>query len=751
MFSRRPRLHSGPRVPASPASPPLSVESLADAENAGNSVKKAVSHTRIFGHTFISRSDSLSENSKRSLSRSRHDRPQDKRSLASLKKGRAQSPRRPGKTLHQQGNQSISDAGHLSNGVKVVRQVSSLETLQSSHKASLPGLQARYLKDTHDYEPLRLADLGPDSFDLVPSNDHGNQGLGPSMLEQRFDTIFSDFHLHIILQDYSTLQRFTEFITSYRPKSLPLLRYYLGLMKAQAAMHLTNSIIHDLKPVSYHGVNLKFTENPAGFVESQDLHDKISRAFHTLARDDLSAYITHQWMHIVETSMRQRVTGLLPSHLKDLSEGLAETFCLTDPSKPDNPIVFASEEFHRTTEYGTSYAIGRNCRFLQGPKTDQSAVRRLKMKLDAGQEHSEVLLNYRRDGSPFMQVSENTTLLHSLEFCVLARTDWNADSNLLMCAPLKDFRGNVRYFLGAQVDVSGLASEFTGVEYLKDAAVEVKPSHKGENSNASNGIQDAVDSPLMYLKKFSEMLSDAELKVVREHGGRMHRPDLGRLTVRDRRRLVIVPEHGEQIESDQTSVLSHRPSTSGAGDESSSSSASLSIATISGGYLGRVYEHYVLVRPAPSLRILFASPSLRIPGLLQSCLLDRIGGPARVREQVIEAVVQGQSVTANILWITKPTSGHNGVEKGIGRARWLHATPLLSASGAVGVWMVVLVDDESERTKTMQGHAADDAPIFMPNKRHAPTIKPPTANQTFDEAVDFDYWSADTINSKHMW
>lgn len=29
--------------------------------------------------------------------------------------------------------------------------------------------------------------------------------------------------------------------------------------------------------------------------------------------------------------------------LYSLSEGLAETFCLTDPSKTDNPIVFASE------------------------------------------------------------------------------------------------------------------------------------------------------------------------------------------------------------------------------------------------------------------------------------------------------------------------------------------------------------------------------------------------------------------------
>lgn len=202
-------------------------------------------------------------------------------------------------------------------GVDGLRKMPSTETLQFQDGGKLPGLQARYLKDTQDYEPLSLADLGPDSFDLVPLSDHGSQGLSPSMLEQRCEIVFSDFHLHVILQDYSTLKRFTEFITTYRPKSLPLLRYYLSSMKAQAAMHLTNSIIQDLKPVLYHGVHLKFTESTAEVAESKELHDKIAKAFHILARDDLSAYVTYQWMKVVESSMKQRVTGLLPSHLKE--------------------------------------------------------------------------------------------------------------------------------------------------------------------------------------------------------------------------------------------------------------------------------------------------------------------------------------------------------------------------------------------------------------------------------------------------
>lgn len=216
-----------------------------------------------------------------------------------------------------------------------------------------------------------------------------------------------------------------------------------------------------------------------------------------------------------------------------------------------------------------------------------------------------------------------------------------------MCAPLRDFKGNVRYFLGAQVDVSGLASDFVGFDYLEKAACGAQPPHRRRNSGASGEARNAEGSPRRCLRKFSEMLNDEELDVIRKHGGRMHRPNKREEATREKKRLVIAPQYMDQSESNDASVCSRHISLSEFGEESSLDSPNSSIATTSGGYLGRVYEHYVLVRPAPSLRILFASPSLRIPGLLQSSLLDRIGGPTRVREKVIQALVKGQSVTAS--------------------------------------------------------------------------------------------------------
>lgn len=99
---------------------------------------------------------------------------------------------------------------------------------------------------------------------------------------------------------------------------------------------------------------------------------------------------------------------------------------------------------------------------------------------------------------------------------------------------------------------------------------------------------------------------------------------------------------------------------------------------------------YLLLRPAPSLRILFTSPSLRVPGILQSPFLSRIGGSSRVRTDLAQALSEGRGVTAKIRWLARPDDDGEGD----GRSRWIHCTPLLGHSGSVGVWMVVLIDEE---------------------------------------------------------
>lgn len=105
-----------------------------------------------------------------------------------------------------------------------------------------------------------------------------------------------------------------------------------------------------------------------------------------------------------------------------------QNFVISDPSLPDNPIVYASTGFLRLSGYSLDQVLGRNCRFLQGPETDPRAVDRIRKGIEKGEDTTVVLLNYRNDGSTF----------------------WNQ----FFVAALRDGDGNVVNYLGVQCKVS---------------------------------------------------------------------------------------------------------------------------------------------------------------------------------------------------------------------------------------------------------------------------------------------------------
>ncbi|KAK1818015.1 hypothetical protein LTR12_007540 [Friedmanniomyces endolithicus] len=349
---------------------------------------------------------------------------------------------------------------------------------------TLPALQTKGPdnSDAHLLEPLTEDD--PRSFDLLDAPQDSSL-VGMYALERRAEQLFSSAHLQTIFDDPKLLLRFTGYLNAHRPKSIPVLIYYLDALKALRAIRYANAIAEALDPLK----DFTFTDDVVRPTGNAKLEEKARQAFEILVRDDLPAYIAHTWVQVVSVSIQRRITGTLAPHLREASEGLAEVFCLTDPSRVDNPIVFASEEFTRTTQYGMSYVIGRNCRFLQGPKTNANSVRRLAQACTAGKELTEVFVNYRRDGSPFM--------------------------NLLMTAPLMDSRGNIRYFIGAQVDCSGLVkdcSDLDGLLRLVERDEEPGAAEQEERASRKDEFQE-----------LSQMFNGAELETVRKYGGRMHR------------------------------------------------------------------------------------------------------------------------------------------------------------------------------------------------------------------------------------
>jgi len=91
-------------------------------------------------------------------------------------------------------------------------------------------------------------------------------------------------------------------------------------------------------------------------------------------------------------------------------------------------LVYANDAFEEITGYSATTAVGRNCRFLQGPKTDRETTSRIGTELAADNAVEAELLNYRADGTPF----------------------WNN----LSIAPVTDAAGETTHFVGFQHDIT---------------------------------------------------------------------------------------------------------------------------------------------------------------------------------------------------------------------------------------------------------------------------------------------------------
>ena len=224
---------------------------------------------------------------------------------------------------------------HLSNNSGAVSNAGSY-TLQGLDHEELPDLAPLQVQPTFNEAGGPITDDDPASYDLVaPPN--GQKEV--YSLEKRSQTLFSREHLQVIFSDPGLLFKFTSFLSAHRPKSVPVLVFYLDALKALRALHYANAICDGLDPIE----GFEFTSQRPNPSVNPSLEQKANSAFDVLVKEELPAYITHLYIQVVSLSISRRVTGALAPHLLAASEGLAEVFCLTDPSRPDNPIVFASE------------------------------------------------------------------------------------------------------------------------------------------------------------------------------------------------------------------------------------------------------------------------------------------------------------------------------------------------------------------------------------------------------------------------
>lgn len=127
---------------------------------------------------------------------------------------------------------------------------------------------------------------------------------------------------------------------------------------------------------------------------------------------------------------------------------------LTDPRLPDNPITYVNSAFEALTLYSRDYAIGRNCRFLQGPDSEPAALEQIREGLRSEKEFEVTLTNHRADGTAFR--------------------------NQLLVAPIHDPQGQLNGYFGLQrefaiSDEGGEpATDDSSLELLKELQHRVK-------------------------------------------------------------------------------------------------------------------------------------------------------------------------------------------------------------------------------------------------------------------------------------
>ncbi|HEX2098259.1 MAG TPA: PAS domain S-box protein [Rubrobacteraceae bacterium] len=144
------------------------------------------------------------------------------------------------------------------------------------------------------------------------------------------------------------------------------------------------------------------------------VRDRSGRPLHTIAviQDITERKQAEEALHLTDQAVVASSSGIV----------------ITDPKRPDNPIVYANPAFERITGYSAQEVLGRNCRLLQGTDRDQPALKELRKALQKGSYYKGSLRNYKKDGTLF----------------------WNE----LSISPVHDEKGWLTNFIGVQTDVT---------------------------------------------------------------------------------------------------------------------------------------------------------------------------------------------------------------------------------------------------------------------------------------------------------
>lgn len=215
--------------------------------------------------------------------------------------------------------------------------LSPIEELEDDETQEAPVEKAKMGRfETSLYHESTKVRSRPMSYDFELDASIGVDGIP---LEKRSDLLFSRQHLEYIFADRELASKFGDFLRAYRPNAVPVLAYFIETLKALKALDYADGLIGSLGQIP----NGELTADARGATAKRILNDKADRALDVLTKDALPAFIAYIYVCIVDALLVERVTGKVEPDNNNIADGLAEVFCLSDPFRPDNPLIFASE------------------------------------------------------------------------------------------------------------------------------------------------------------------------------------------------------------------------------------------------------------------------------------------------------------------------------------------------------------------------------------------------------------------------
>ncbi len=162
---------------------------------------------------------------------------------------------------------------------------------------------------------------------------------------------------------------------------------------------------------------------------------------------------------------------------------------IIDARLPEHPIIYVNPAFEQLTGYTAEEVTNRHCCFLHGPDTDAEAVATLQRALSEGTDCEIVLLNYRKDGTPF----------------------WSE----LHIAPVEDSDRKITHFVGIQSDVTNRVRH---EQQLRSAEQQAEHANRAKSEFLAN-MSHEIRTPLTAIlgcadTLFGQLEDDGSLELV---------------------------------------------------------------------------------------------------------------------------------------------------------------------------------------------------------------------------------------------